>query len=324
MAPPGAWRFAAASMLAGTLLWGLARAQVPGLARVGSRSIDVGAFSERLGRLAPFQRAQLGASWAEQRRGLLDLLLREALLEAEAARSDASLGSPRDTALARALLQELQRQAQAAGATPAQIADYHAAHRDQYAAPASILIWRILLRGEPEARQLLRELGKPGESSWSRLARERSIDNATHMRSGSLGYVAADGQTHMPQVRVAPGLFAAAERVRDGELVPEPVPEGDAFAVIWRRASHPAGPEPLQAAAADIRAALAAERFTTESRALLEQLRRDGLRDYQPAPLAGFEPRSLDVLEAALPARASSAPPVPVVLGPRNTDTGLR
>jgi len=181
-----------------------------------------------------------------------------------------------------------------------------------------------LLRQEAEARALLHELGTPTESNWSRLARERSIDTATQMRSGSLGYVAADGQTHLPQVRVATTLFAAADRVRDGQLVPEPVVEGAAFAVVWRRGSRAAASSQLAAVSVDIGAVLVQERFANETHALIERLRQDSVRDYQPALLAGFEPRSLDVREPASPVAPAALAARPVVLSPRASDTGLR
>jgi len=308
-----------------TLAWGLANAAAPTLARVGTRAIDVATFAARAARLAPFQRRLLGAAWPEQRSHFLEQeLVREALLEVEASNDDRRLASARDTALARALLAELE-QAVATGGVPVdQIASYYAQHRQSYEAPRSILIWRILLRQEAEARALLQELGTPTESTWGRLARERSTDTATHMRSGSLGYVAADGQTHMPQVRVAAALFAAADRVRDGQLVPEPVAEGDAFAVVWRRASRAAGSSQLATVSTDIGALLAHEKFASETRALIESLRQDSVRDYQPALLAGFEPRSLDVLEPAKAARHASLEARPVVLSPRASDSGLR
>ena len=232
--------------------------------------------------------------------------------------------SARDLALSRALLRDLEQQTAQAGVPEADVAEYQARHRDSYEQPRAIAIWRILLRQEADARVLLRELGQPSESTWSRLARERSIDTATHMRSGSLGFVAADGQTHMPQVRVSPALFAAAERVKDGQLVPEPVAEGDAFAVVWRRASRPAQPGPPAAVSADIRALLIHARQVSEVQALTERLRNQGLRDDQRALLAGFEPHVSEALEPSKPAAAAALPERPVSLNPRTTDSGLR
>jgi peptidyl-prolyl cis-trans isomerase C len=306
---------------------GLARARADGasLARVGARSLDAGLLLARMARLLPFQRALFGAAWPEQRRKFLEReLIPEALLEQDAARNDQRLLSARDSALSRALLTELQQQAALAEVPPSEVAQYYSQHRDKYEEPRSILIWRILLRQEADARALLRELGKPSETTWSRLARERSIDTATQMRSGSLGFVAADGQTHMPQVRVSPALFAAAERVKDGQLVLEPVPEGDAVAVIWRRASRAAQPSQLSAVSPDIRALLVHARQVSELQTLTERLRKDSLRDYQPALLGGFEPRVSEALEPGQAPAVAALPVRPVSLSPRTTDSGLR
>jgi peptidyl-prolyl cis-trans isomerase C len=307
------------------LAWGLASAAAPSLARVGTLSIDVATFAARAARLAPFQRTRFGTAWPEQRRHFLEQeLVREALIEVQAAKDDRQLASARDSALARALLAELEQGVETAGVPADQIAGYYAQHRQNYEAPRSILIWRILLRQETEARALLHELGTPTEGTWSRLARERSIDTATHMRAGSLGYVAADGQTHMPQVRVAAALFVAADRVRDGQLVPEPVVEGEAFAVVWRRASRVAASNQLATVSADIGALLRHEKFASETRTLIERLRQESVRDYQPARLAGFEPRPLDVLEPPRPAPQAALAARPVLLNLRPGDSGLR
>ena len=321
----GVWPFGVGWFAAGVLVLGLARAAAPSLARVGTLSIDVATFSARAARLAPFQRVLFGASWPEQRRQFLEReLVREALLEVQASEDDGRLSSARDSALARALLLELEQGVETAGVPADQIASYYAEHRQSYEAPRSILIWRILLPGEAEARALLHELGRPNETTWSRLAREHSIDTATHMRSGSLGYVAQDGQTHMPQVRVAPALFAAAERVQDGELVPRPVAEGDAYAVVWRRASRAPQPSQLAAVSADISAVLETATLAGAAQSLIEQLRRDSLRDYQPALLAGLEPRASAALEASPPARMRALETRSVTLSPRASDLGLR
>lgn len=320
----GSW--SGAGLLCAVVLGlGLARAEGASLARLGARSIEASLLLARMARLPPFQRALFGTSWPEQRRQFLEReLIPEALLEQEAARDDRRLGSARDSALSRALLTGLQQQASAAGVAESEVAEYYGQHRDSYEQPRSILIWRILLRQEADARALLRELDKPSESTWSRLARERSIDTATHMRSGSLGFVAADGQTHMPQVRVSPSLFAAAERVKDGQLVPEPVAEGDAVAVIWRRASRVAQPSQLSAVSADIRALLVHSRQVREVQILTEALRKESLRDYQPALLGGFEPRVIEALEPGKPPAVAALPARSISLSPRTTDSGLR
>jgi peptidyl-prolyl cis-trans isomerase C len=127
----------------------------------------------------------------------------------------------------------------------------------------------------------------------------------------------------MPQVRVSPALFAAADQVRDGELVPEPVREGDHFAVVWRRASRPATAQSWAEVSAAARAQLAEQQLAEEIRKLLERLRANELRDFQPGALAEFEPRSAEPV--ARPALSSEPMPVrPVRLLPEPTDRGLR
>jgi peptidyl-prolyl cis-trans isomerase C len=54
-------------------------------------------------------------------------------------------------------------------------------------------------------------------------------------------------------VRFDPVLFAAAARVKDGEMVGEPVKEGDAFAVVWRRGTLPAVRRSVEEEASAIR-----------------------------------------------------------------------
>lgn len=309
----------------GLAVVGLARADSAAVAEVGSLAIAADSVLARAARLTPSARARFGATWPEQRKRLLeDALIPEALLAVEAARTDRRERPVRDAALAQALLVALQREIAARAPTNAELESYYAAHRSDFETPRSILIWRILVRKESQAKALLAELGVPNDGVWSRLARERSVDTATNMRSGSLGYVAADGQTHMPQLRVSRVLFAAADALKDGQLAPQPVAEGDGFAVVWRRASRAASVRPLAAAASEIRAQLEAERFAQRAAALTVELRQAQLREHQPALLAGYEPHFSD--PGFAPPLVSPAPPPPeaVMPSPRATDLGLR
>ena len=54
---------------------------------------------------------------------------------------------------------------------------------------------------------------------WNELARDESVDKTTSMRGGNLGFVAPDGSTTDPNLKVDPALYAAAEKVKDSELV---------------------------------------------------------------------------------------------------------
>jgi hypothetical protein len=290
--------------------------------RAGSVSVDAQAFSRRMALLSPTQLAALGARWAEQRRRFLDeVLIPEALLEGQARQSPA-LSTAADAALAQALLTDLLARARDQ-VTEAELASYYEQHRDQFETPSSILIWRIRVPSEPRARELIAQLRTPNSADFRRLAREHSSDSATAMRGGSLGYVASDGQSHLPEVRVSPALFAAASRVKDGELVGEPVVEGAELAVVWRRATRPAQAQSLADAAEEVAALLAEEKLGVETRALLERLRAAEVTAHQPGLLEGFEPRELPAPRRAPGPRAPAALR-PVRLEPQMTDRGLR
>lgn len=315
-----------ALILGAALCFSLARAGTSLLASVGPLQIDADTFTRRASRLAPFQWARFGTTWPERRRRLLDeLLIPEALLEVEAGRLPRGTPSARDTALSEALHAALRAEVTRSPVSAEDVARYHALHRRHYELPRSLLLWRILVRTEAEARALIEQLGQPKDAEWSQLARERSLDVATHMRAGSLGYVAASGQSHFPQVRVSPALFAAADRVQDGALVPEPVTENDGFAVVWRRASRAAAARPLSDLTPQIQGRILEQRHAAAYTDLIERLRREHLAAHQPELLAGFAPR----LTEAAPrthghTSGSSTPTHPVRLLPQPTDRGLR
>lgn len=294
------------------------------LARVGSIVIDRASFERRAARLAAPYWPALGPSWAEQRRRLLDdVLVADALL-AESLATAAAPGAPaaRDRALALALEDELARAA-AGPVDAAELAAYAARHARELASPRSLLLWRILLPSEAEARATIASLTPPTEAAFSRLARDVSTDTATRMRAGNLGRVFADGDTAVPELRVSPALFAAADRVRDGELVAEPVAEGAAFAVVWRRASYPERRLPAPELERWLTARLLDERRATSREALLVALRREFLADHHPERAASYAPV---FTEPASPrARIAPEPPRAAVrLAPEPTDRGLR
>jgi hypothetical protein len=313
-----------AGLLACTLLGQLAVADTGTLARVGPFAIDAATFQRRAALVAPLEWPELGASWREQRRRFLDdVLVAEGLLAVAAEQAPAALPSARDRALARTLEATLASETSRAVPSEADVAAYRERYRAELDTPRTLSLWRILLVSEADARAVIAQLSPLTEAAWSRLARERSTDRATNMRAGNLGRVAADGQTHMPELRVSPALFAAADRVKDGELVGSPVPEGDAFAVVWRRASQPARESSPASVATSIAARLGEQRFATARAQLIEALRRAHLADHQPERVASFEPQFTET-GAPLPRLDGELPVRPVRLLPELTDRGLR
>jgi peptidyl-prolyl cis-trans isomerase C len=301
-----------------------ARGDAGVVATVGDARIGAGELVERAQRLTALQLRDLGASWPEQRRRLLDeVLVREALLT-QAARRDGLEQEPyvawqRNQLLAGAFLASLMRDA-LARVSDAEIARYHAEHQPDFTTPRSIEIWRLLAPDEPAARALIERARALDASGWSQLVRESSLDEATRMRKGSLGFVRADGHTERPELRVAPELFAAADQVADGQLVPTPVREGERFAVVWRRRSRPAQSERLDAVREQIRGLLAERRVADDSARIRGELR---------ARVSQYQPELLDGLARAdPPLRPRPAPPGvaarSVAPKPRPSERGLR
>jgi peptidyl-prolyl cis-trans isomerase C len=191
----------------------------------------------------------------------------------------------RDSVLASALEKQLGEEQVV---TDADVSAYYERQRAFYVAPKAINLWRVLLPDEASALSLLAQLdGQVASlSKWSNLARERSLDEATKHRSGSLGFVRADGSTDVPQVRVDPALYLAAEQVEDGELVPKPVAEGEHFAVVWRRGTRPAQERSLASEADNIRAILRRAKAQAALDELLLRLRKEHVTQFDPAPVA--------------------------------------
>ncbi len=157
-------------------------------------------------------------------------------------------------------------------------------HRDRYLRPEAILIWRILVPDEKKAREILRAVvdNRLGVYEWGNLARMHSIDEATKHRDGSLGFVRADGTTDVPQVRVSAAVYAAARSVADGEIVREPVREGNAYALVWRRGTRKQYNETLEEQRETISAVLTRYKLQQARSELLETLRERYLTTHEP------------------------------------------
>ncbi|MEO6600301.1 MAG: peptidylprolyl isomerase, partial [Polyangiaceae bacterium] len=214
------------------------------IARVGSEAISAGSLTRRLAKIPDFQRLALGSTPELLKRKVLENeLIPDLLFAEEAARLklDAQPSAQRRTReLLREALERQLRQETAARSpvTADDIKAYFEANRSRFETPRRLHIWRILTDDEALAKRMIAESkGVDGIQHWSQFARENSLDKATHLRNGDLGFVHPDGNTDTPTLRVDPALFAAADRLSDGDLSPEPMKEASHFAVLWRRGS---------------------------------------------------------------------------------------
>src|SRR5688572_2528318 len=169
----------------------LAAAGSAPLASVASEPIGAEQL-ERAALALGVARQRYGASWSEQRRRIVEeLLVPRALLREAARRSrleqSAAVSRGRDAILQGALLGGLSRQL-AGAVSEADVRAFFAAHASEYREPQGILIWRLLAKDEASARALIERAKASTDAAWSQLVREHSLDTATNMRAGNLGY----------------------------------------------------------------------------------------------------------------------------------------
>jgi len=300
------------------------------VARVGNESISASDLARRLAKMPQFQRAALGDTPDRLKRIVLDTMLVPDLLYAEEAerlklRERAHVRDREREILRHALDRELS--AQCLRSTPvssAEIEAYFEANRARFETPHRVRIWRILTDDPALARKIIADSqGVDGLKHWSQYARDDSLDKATQLRDGDLGFVHPDGNTDAPTLRVDPALFAAAEQLADGELAKEPLQEGTHWAVIWRRGSAAAITRTVAQEEGAIRQVLERERLEKARQTLLDSLQAKYLSQRNDAPLefaqftAPSSPARTVPARAAHEAPAGSSQPIPSERGTR-------
>lgn len=312
--------FVAASSVA------LAEDADPVVVSVAGHTLKASDVARRLAAVPKYRLASFGGTPAEVRRRFVDtVLVPELLYAAESDRlkleARPDVASRLRDARGRALINQVRKDGAANGVAEDEIKAYFAEHRSDFDQPERLRLSRILTGDEALARKILAEArGVGGPERWTKLAREHSVDEATKMRGGSLGFVFPDGRTEFPQLRVDAALYAAAAKVKDGEMVAEPVKEGDRFAVVWRRGTLPKVDRTIDDERNRIRDVLLHRKADEAVRSLLEGLRKQYLATESPelleSPLPGEVPSASP---SATPRGSGSADPTP-----RPTDRGLR
>ena len=301
--------------------------------RVGDRTVTAGELERRIASIPPFQLKTLGRSADEVRKNFVEQgVVRELLLSegGAAAKLDARPEvRERIRGLLRgALIARTRGEAAAtASITEANVKGFYDRNVAKYNAPPRIAIWRILVGTREDAARVLEEIKKdPKSAHWNDIAREKSIDKATNMRGGALGFVAPDGSTAEPGVVVDLAVLRAAASVADGEFAPEPVREGKGWAVVWRRQSMKAVVRTIEQETPAIRQTIAHERGEAKVKELVERLRRERVSALNEAAVDQLEITSAGDVQRSgrpgvLPQSRHSAQESPV---PMPGPSGLR
>jgi peptidyl-prolyl cis-trans isomerase C len=300
----------------------------------GQETADAAAVQRAVRRVPAFQLAALGADDAARRRAVVERLLVPELQGAAEARARGLDKKPRTAdrlqqLYARAMESELAAEtARLQPVTPDDVQQYFDQHRERFETPRRVRIWRILVNDEGLAKKIIAESqGAGGPARWSNFAREHSLDAATKLRDGDLGFVRPDGSTETPRVRVDPALFEAVDKLSDGQIVPQPLKVAAGIAVVWRRGSLPAITRTLKEETLAIRTLLTRERLEKARKSLLDELRMKSLSGFdtqllETLPDGMFAPpdtsgRDLPPLPSAAPAPAGAETPKPGERGTR-------
>ena len=247
--------------------------------RVGELSASVSDVSRRLATLSAGQLAAYGTGTEIARRYIDEVVAPElaATLEARQRGLDKSAAfRDRERIALRQALDGVFKVESVAKKpiTAEEVKAYFEANKARFEQPLGLRLWRILVDDEASAKRIIEQVKDAGSpAKWSELARESSVDKATNLRQGDLGFVHADGGTDVPRVRVDPALFQAAKDLKDGAVVPTPVHEGAKFAVVWRRGSRPERTRTLEQERDSIRALLERQRAEEARSALVTELR---------------------------------------------------
>ncbi len=264
--------------------------------RVGARSVTVAELEDRLAAVPRFQLTDFGKTPAEIRKGFLErIVVPELLLSAAAEAEGKARELPWSQELSRARssasLRALKATVPSASQVPeAEVRAYFEANRGFYESPERIHVSRILLATQAEAETVLAAARKELTlQAFTELARAKSLDKATHMRAGNLGFLGPDGTSNQAGLKADPGLVVAARTVKDGELVPNPVPEGSNFAVVWRRGTVAATRRTYEDAAPQIRDSLARRKLEEATKRHIDELTKAHVSQRDDSPLTVFK-----------------------------------
>ena len=264
------------------------RADVPDdtvVARVGSQSITAGELTRRMLTMPPFQLKMFGRTEDEIKKNFLErVMVRDLLLsqgaEEQKIPAEETVGERVRATLRAAMVQQIRLDVQATPITDAEVEKFYKDNVDKFRAPERIAVWRILVATREEAVKIVEEVKKDNSvKRWNDLARERSLDKATNMRGGNLGYVGPDGKTTEGAITLQASVLERVKAIKDGELSTEPVKDGEQWAVVWRRQTMKAVDRALDQEAPGIKQTIARQRVEERLKELLTKAREAHVRD---------------------------------------------
>jgi peptidyl-prolyl cis-trans isomerase C len=269
--------------------------------RIGSKEVTAGEVEDRLAAIPRFQLSTMGdTADAIRRKFIHDVIVPEVLVSVGAVKQHVDQQVVVQNNLNRALANASMRFARAQVAPLGsigmdQIHQYYDENKTKFDSPVRYGVWRILCEKREEAAAVI-EAAKQTLTTegFTKLAREHSVDKATSLRAGNLGFVDIDGNSNEAGLKVDAGIVKAASLVKDGQLVPQPVKEGAGWAVVWHKGTVPSSHRTVEEAAPQIREAIHRQHMDDAAKAMIDDLRAEHLSEFNEGMLNGIEVSAVD------------------------------
>jgi hypothetical protein len=270
----------------------------------------------------------------ERRKELLDEMISLAVMELEARRLgidrdpetqfylEKLLGEKMETRLRAEIRQRIRE-----GIAPEDERAYFEANRDRFDRPELMSASHIVVATEDEARALLAELQAPEAppNLFERLATEKSLDEDTRGRGGSLSFFTWPGVESERYQSIDPAIAEAVFALRRvGDLHPEPIRTEAGWHVVRMTGRRALIERTLEQVRAAVRAGIEEERFQPEWDRRMAEIESSLGVERHPENLADVRPRvpspeDLERMHAAAhghEGRALEAPNVPPPFSP--------
>jgi peptidyl-prolyl cis-trans isomerase C len=247
------------------------------VAKVEGVEITVGRVEDFLATQPPMMRERYRQ--AEERKSLIENMVRMELLAAEATRraydkNPAVVRTVKDSAVQALLRADVDSKYSPQSVPAEDIKAYYDANPQEFHRAATRRASQIVLATEAEAKKLLAEAQKADMRGFTELAKQHSKDAETKLRGGDLGYFGKEAVPGGSDGNVAPAVRNAAFGLKNsGDTASQPVAVEGGFAIVRLTGERPERHTDLAEADGSIRAKLWRER---RQRALDELL--TGLR----------------------------------------------
>lgn len=250
----------------------------PVAAKFGDDAITIAELNQRFAEMNPYARARFQT--LEQRRDYVEGLARFELLAQEAIRRGLHNDPDVVEAAKRVMVQELLKHEldeRADAITDAQVAQYYAAHRDDYVKPAMTRLAHITFSKDKRAQAEAvlaeaRALNPMDYAAFGKLARAHSEDPKTRALDGDLRFLSDEELA----TQVGPELkTASAQLEKMGDVAAALVETAKALHIVKLEGRQQPLDLSLEQASPSIRQVLLNETRQERYRALLEKLKRD-------------------------------------------------